>query len=180
VTGTYRITDAVRAVLDRSLAAGAMAWLFDLRGNVGGNGADVMASWFLDGQPTLRRVAHDGSPDLLTANRDLRLGPAYQLPIAVILNDRGGSSPEVFALSLRENKRATIVGGTSIGCLGGTKDAPLGSDGSYLFVAIHEYVGAVTGARYNNVGIPPDVAATDASAVATATQILLERLRTAP
>jgi C-terminal processing protease CtpA/Prc len=180
VNGTYRITDAVRAVLDRSLAAGAKAWLFDLRGNVGGNGADVMASWFLDGQPTLRRIAHDGGPDLLTANRDLRLGAAYQLPIAVILNDRGGSSPEVFALSLRENKRATIVGATSTGCLGGMKDVPLGSDGSYIFVAIHEYVGAVTGARYNNVGIPPDVAATDASAVAVATALLLERMRFAP
>lgn len=176
INGTYSITDSVRAMLDRSVAAGAKAWLFDLRGNIGGNGGDLMAWWFLDGQPTLTVFVRTGDAGTQTANLDVRLGPAYQLPIAIILNDRGGSAPEVFAASLRENHRATIVGSTSTGCLGGEVDAPLGSDGSRLFVVRHEYVGAVSGTRYNNVGIPPDVPATDSAAVAVATQLLLGRI----
>jgi hypothetical protein len=177
---TYKITDAVRAVLDRSVAAGAKAWLFDLRGNIGGNGGDTMSSWFLDRQPTLRQTTHAGNPVTLTANRDLRLGPAYQLPIAVILNDRSASSPEVFAASLKENKRATIVGRMSAGCLGAESDVPLGTDGSRLYVVQQEFVGGVTGTRFNNVGITPDVPADDASAVAAAMTVLLDNIRAGP
>ena len=176
INGTYRVTDAVHAVLDKAVAAGAKAWLFDLRANVGGNGADTMWSWFLNGENTLKVQVKNGFAGTQSANKDLRLGPAYQLPIAVILNDRGGSSPEVLAAGLKENKRATIVGARSAGCLGGTIGAPLGSDGSQLWVVQQEYVGAVTGTKYNNVGIEPDVAADDASAVATASKLLLDKI----
>jgi hypothetical protein len=177
MVGTYKITDAVRAVLDRSLAAGAKAWLFDLRGNIGGNGADVMSAWFLNGEPTIRDATRSGNADTLSANKDLRLGPAYQLPIAIVVNDRTASSPEVLAVALKENKRATIVGGTSMGCLGAEADVPLGTDGSRLYVVQHEYVGAVTGTRYNGVGITPDVPADDVSAVSAAAAVLLEKIR---
>src|SRR2546425_8481188 len=117
IDGTYRITDMVKAMLDRALAQGAKAWLFDLRGNIGGNGADAMASWFLNGEPTLGVVLKNGNGGTASAIKDLRLPTAYQLPIVVIQNDRGGSGPEVFSASLKENKRATIVGRTSFGCL---------------------------------------------------------------
>ena len=44
-------------MLDKAVAMGAKAWLFDLRGNVGGVGpTDAMTSWFLDGQPTLTTI----------------------------------------------------------------------------------------------------------------------------
>jgi hypothetical protein len=165
ISGNYRITDAVKAVLDKAVAMGAKAWIFDLRANIGGNGADLMGSWFLNGEPALKVMEKNGSAGTQTANRDLRLSAAYQLPIAVILNDRSGSAPEVFAAWLKENKRATIVGATSAGCLGSTVSAPLGSDGSKLFVVQEEFIGAITGTKYNNQGIPPDVKADDAGAV---------------
>jgi carboxyl-terminal processing protease len=176
INGTYRVTDAVKAVLDKALAAGAKAWLFDLRANVGGNGADTMWSWFLNGEPTLKTSVKTGSAGTSSGNKDLRLGPAYQLPIAIILNDRGGSAPEVFAAGLKENKRATIVGARSAGCLGSTSSSPLGSDGSQLYVVQAEFVGAVTGTKYNNIGIEPDVAADDASAIAAASKVLLDKI----
>ena len=112
----------------------------------------------------------------MSANKDLRLGPAYQLPIAIILNDRGGSAPEVLAAGLKENKRATIVGAKSAGCLGSTSSSPLGSDGSQLYVVQQEFVGAVTGTKYNNIGIQPDVPADDASAIAAASKVLLDKI----
>ena len=175
VTGTYKITDTVRAMLDKALAQGAKAWLFDLRGNVGGNGADAMASWFLNGEPTLGVVLKNGNGGTATAIKDLRLPAAYQLPIAVIQNDRGGSGPEVFSASLKGNKRATIVGGTSLGCLGATVPTHM-TDNSELAVTVQEFTGAITGTKYNNNGVPPDAPADDRSAVDTATRLLLEKI----
>ena len=177
INGTYKITETVKAVLDKAVNAGAKAFIFDLRGNVGGNGDDVMAAWFLNGgDPMLKVIVRTGSAGIRSAAQGLRLPPADQLPIAIILNDRGGSAPEVFAASMKENKRATIVGQKSVGCLGGTSSVPLGSDGSQLYVVQQEFVGAVTGAKYNNAGIPPDIAADDASAVATASKVLLDKI----
>ena len=88
---------------------------------------------------TLKVTVKTGNAGTQSANKDLRLGPAYQLPIAVILNDRGGSAPEVLAAGLKENKRATIVGSQSTGCLGSTSSSPLGSDGSQLYVVQAEF-----------------------------------------
>ena len=174
-SGTYDTAAAVRQALDALLAAGAKAWLFDLRGNTGGDPPVKMTSWFLNGQPLFRAQRRVGVADITTAIADLRLPDAYQLPIAIILNDRGGSSPEVFALGLHENARATIVGQRSLGCLGATASVPL-SDGSELYVTEIEYTGAITGSRYNGSGVPPDVTASDETAVSVASALLRERI----
>lgn len=171
ITGTYRITDEVKKILDKGIAAGAKAWVFDLRGNNGGNGADLMASWFLNGEPTLKVQFRTGNPDTQTANKDLRLPAAYQLPVAVILNGTGGSAPEVFAAWLKENKRATIVGSRSVGCLGATSPTAM-PDGSEIAVTVQEFSGAQTGTRYNNHGVDPDVAVTDDQAAAKAIEVV--------
>lgn len=174
INGTYRITDTVKAMLDKAVAQGAKAWLFDLRANVGGNGADTMASWFLNGEPTLTIVVKTGNAGTQSGNKDQRLPQAYQLPIAIVLNDRGGSAPEVLSAALKENKRATIIGKMSIGCLGATSPTHL-SDGTEISVASQEFAGAVTGTKYNNNGIAPDIAADDATAVDKAIEILKQK-----
>ena len=171
VTGTYDIRATVKAVLEKALAAGAKAWLFDMRGNVGGNGPEIIASYFLKGEPGMEIFLKNGSAGISSANSAFRLGDEYQLPIAIVQNDRGGSGPEVFTLFLKENRRATVVGGRSTGCLGATVATPL-SDGSQISVAVNEFVGAVTRAKYNNVGIPPDIEANDAVAVEVASNHL--------
>ncbi len=170
-TGTYDVTTEVRKGLDALLKQGAKAWIFDLRGNRGGDPPQAMASWFLNGEPTLRFETRTGSAGTQNGLKDLRLPDAYQLPIVIILNGRGGSSPEHFALALKENKRAIIVGQRSAGCLGSLSPLNL-PDGSFFAVVGTEMVGAVTGTHYNNVGIPPDVPADDASAIAVAVKTL--------
>ncbi len=175
-TGTYDITTEVHKQLTKLLAQGAKAWLFDLRGNVGGDPPQTMTSWFLkDGAKIMDIQTRSGSGGIVTAKGELRLPEAYQLPIAIILNGRGGSSPEVLALGLKENKRATIVGSKSVGCLGATNLVTL-PDGTRLAVTVQEFVGAVTGAKYNNVGIPPDVPASDATAIDVATKLLQDKI----
>lgn len=174
-TGTYDITKEVRRSLDLLLSAGAKAWLFDLRGNRGGDPPQTMTSWFLNGEPIMKIDTRTGSAGTVTAKTELRLPQAYQLPMAVILNDSGGSSPEVFTLGLKENKRATVVGQKSTGCLGATNITNM-FDGSILQVTVQEFVGAVSGARYNNTGVPPDVPADDATAVSVASKLLLDQI----
>lgn len=174
VTGTYKGNDALKAMLEKAVAQGARAWVFDLRGNLGGSAVD-MTSFFLDGEPRYRIELKNGFGGISTAIKEFRLPPPYQLPIVVIVNGRSASASEVFALSLQENKRATIVGQRTRGCLGAFHPNGL-VEGSDLHVAAMEFVGAVTGGKYNNVGMPPDIEADDATAVAKAIEILTAQI----
>lgn len=173
--GTYDIRAKVKAVLEKAVAAGAKAWLFDLRGNVGGNGPEIIASYFLNGEPGVEVILRNGKAGVRGAIPAFRLPAEYQLPIVIVQNDRGGSGPELFTVFLKENRRATVVGKKTVGCLGATSITQL-PDGSRIGVVVEEYVGAVTGSRYNNVGIPPDVEAGDAAAVDIAVKILKEQI----
>jgi C-terminal processing protease CtpA/Prc len=173
-SGTYKMDAALRAILTKALAQGAKAWLIDLRGNLGGSAID-MTSMFLNGEPTLTVVGKTGNGGTATANKDLRLPAEYQLPMAVIINGRSASGSEVFTLALKENKRATIIGQKSLGCLGAESPNPL-PGGASIHVTVQEFVGGVTGAKYNNAGIPPDVVADDATAVAKAIEILKQKI----
>jgi len=177
--GTYDIHAEVRKALDALLAQGAKAWLFDLRGNIGGEPPQTMTSWFLNGDKIMDIRSRTGSDGIQTARPELRLPEPYQLPIAIVQNARGGSSPEVFTLGLKENKRATVVGQRSAGCLGSIYPLTL-ADGSFVAVPHAEFVGAITGARYNNAGIPPDVPADDATAIDVATRLLQEQIAKRP
>lgn len=173
-SGTYKIDAALKTMLTKALAQGAKAWLIDLRGNLGGSAVD-MTSMFLNGEPTLTIVGKTGNAGTATANKDLRLPAQYQLPMAVLINGRSASGSEVFALALKENKRATIVGQKSLGCLGAESPNPL-PGGASIHVAVQEFVGGVTGAKYNNDGIPPDVQADDATAMTKAIEILNQKI----
>jgi hypothetical protein len=170
-TGTYDIHAEVKKALDALLAQGARAWIFDIRANSGGDPPQLMASWFLNGEPLAKVVLRNGDGGTITAVRDLRLPSEYQLPIAVIVNGRGGSSPEHFALYLKETRRATIVGQPTNGCLTSVFPITL-QDGTFLSVPANDHVGAITGAHYTNVGVPPDVLASDATAIDVAASLL--------
>lgn len=173
-TGTYRLNDQVKAMLTKALAQGAKAWLIDLRGNLGGFPVDI-SSFFLNGEPTRTVLLKNGNGGTSSGNKDLRLPAQYQLPMVVIANDRTASGSEHFILDLKENKRATIVGQKTTGCLGGADEIHL-NDGALLSVVTQEVVGAVTGAHYNNKGIPPDIEADDATAVNTAIEVLKQKI----
>jgi len=175
ITGTYDIRTKVKAVLEAALAAGAKAWLFDMRGNVGGNGPEVIASYFLRDEAVMEVHVKTGKAGVRSANTAFRLPEQFQLPIALVQNGQGGSAPEILALFLKETKRGTVVGQRSVGCVGATSPTQL-PDGTTLYVAAEEYVGAITGTRYNNVGVSPDVEATDAAAIDTAARLLREQV----
>ena len=173
-TGTYKITEKLRAMLDKAVAQGARGWVFDLRGNLGGIAVDL-ASGFLNGEPTYNVLIKTGNAGTASGNKDLRLPPPYQLPIVVVVNGRSASGSEIFTLALKENKRATIVGQKTVGCVGETIPTQM-SDGSELHVTVQELVGANTGTKYNNSGIVPDVVADDAVAGDKAIETLKQQI----
>jgi Peptidase family S41 len=175
VTANYKFYDEVRKMMDKALAGGARAWIFDMRGNVGGFDADTISSYFLNGEPMLKAIYRDSSPATIYARKEWRLPDQYQKPIVVIINDRGGSGPEFFAANLREGKRATLVGSKSIGCVGSTSITNF-TDGGLLAVVSNEHEGAQTGTKYNNNGVPPDVQADDATAISKAIEILKQKI----
>lgn len=175
VTANYKFFDEVRKMMDKALAGGARAWIFDMRGNLGGYDADTISSYFLNGEPMLKVFYRDSSPLVVYSRKEWRLADQYQKPIVILLNDRGGSGPEFFAANLRENKRATIVGSKSVGCVGSTSITNF-SDGGLLAVVSTEHEGANTGTKYNNNGVPPDVQADDATAIDKAIEILKQKI----
>ncbi|HEY8823622.1 MAG TPA: S41 family peptidase [Candidatus Limnocylindria bacterium] len=173
-TGTYHLNDTFRAILEKARAAGAKAWLIDLRGNLGGIGVDL-SSLFLNGEATQVQTVKTGNAGTKTANKDLRLPDAFQLPMVIVANDRTASGSEHFIIDLKEAKRATIVGQRTAGCAGSANEIRL-SDNALLSVVVGEIVGAATGFHYNNVGISPDVQADDATAVTKAMEILKQKI----
>lgn len=175
VHANYDIRAKVKGALETALASGAKAWLFDMRGNVGGNGPEVIASYFLKDEAVMEVHLKNGKAGVRSANSAFRLPESFQLPIAVVQNGQGGSAPEILALFMKETKRGTIVGGRSVGCVGATSPTQL-PDGTALYVVAEEYVGAITGTRYNNAGVAPDVEATDAQAIAAAVRVLNDRI----
>lgn len=175
ITGTYQLAPHMVELMDKGLARGAKAWLFDLRGNTGGVFDDQLNSLFLNGETALLQHEREGQPVGRSTIKQYRLADRYQLPIAVVLNDRGGSGPEIFSAFLRETGRATIVGHKTIGCMGAASPLNL-PDGSYFSVVVSEFVGAKTGYKYNNNGVPPDIEANDAQAIGTATKVLLQKI----
>jgi C-terminal processing protease CtpA/Prc len=175
VTANYKFYDEVRKMMDKALAGGARAWIFDMRGNQGGFDADTISSFFLNGEPMLKAFYRDSNPLVVFSRKEWRLGDQYQKPIVILLNDRGGSGPEFFAANLRENKRATIVGSKSVGCVGSTSVTNF-TDGGLIAVVSTEHEGANTGTKYNNNGVPPDVQADDATAVDKAIEILKQKI----
>ena len=106
LTGTYKIAEEFRKMLDKGVAAGAEAWIIDLRGNGGGFDADFLANYFLTDQRMLQVIDRNGPAGVTSAKPNFTLPPAYQLPIAIILNDRSGLSARVLRRrSQREQAR---------------------------------------------------------------------------
>lgn len=152
----FRLVEGVRRALDDLLAQGARAWLFDVRNNVGGEGAQAMVSWFVDGGPIWREVDRDGKKTPHTAKQEFLLPQKYQLPIAVVMNERSFSDAELFALGLKGRGRARIFGAKSGGCLGAVMPVTL-PDGAHVGIAETVYVGPLSDEPLNNIGIVPDV-----------------------
>jgi hypothetical protein len=167
---------AARRALDELLAAGARAWLLDVRDNLGGTGPQEMVSWFVEGGPIWRNVDGDGKMIAATAKTELLLPQAYQLPMAVVINARTYSAAEFLTVGLQQRGRARVFGSKSGGCLGGIMPVTL-PDGSRVGITESVSIGPISDAPINNVGITPDVEVRDGDPIETAANYLRSLIR---
>ena len=129
--------------------------VIDIRDNPGGDFDSVIAmcDLFLDDETIMYTVDKDGEKKYFTAEDG-----SYELPLAVIVNGSSASAAEVFAGSIKANKRGVIVGEKTYG-KGVTQTVfalgnPLDPEGALKLTTYKNYT---PDGNWINEGITPDV-----------------------
>ncbi len=123
------------AHLTNLIGAGAKAIVVDLRNNPGGylTETGLISAAFLNDGDLVYRVVSVHSDQSANAGGNGIAADAIALPMAVAVNGRSASASELFALALRGNSRAKIVGSTTFGKHTGQKTFTAeASDGTSL------------------------------------------------
>ena len=123
------------AHLTRLINAGAKAIVVDLRNNPGGylTESGLISAAFLNDGDLVYRIVSVRSDQSANAGGDGIAADAIALPMAVAVNGRSASGSELFALAMRWNSRAKIVGSTTYGKHTGQQTfAAEASDGTSL------------------------------------------------
>jgi carboxyl-terminal processing protease len=149
----------LRKALNETLAKNPKALIFDLRGNPGGylHIAIEVASEFIDqGKVVLIEKFKSGQKKTYEAQGG---GLATKIPMVLLVNEGSASASEILAASLRDYKRAIIVGQKSFG-KGSVQTTHNLSDDSQLRVTIANFY-SPNDVTINGVGIIPDVEVPD-------------------
>jgi carboxyl-terminal processing protease len=154
-SGAASATATTLKLLERD---GASAVVLDLRGNPGGllSQAVAVSSLFLSGGTIvsiqgahLRRVVYRATGGAATS----------RLPLAILIDRWSASSAEVVAAALHDNRRATLVGESTLGKGLVQTVRPLPNGGA-LKLTTARYL-TPFGTDISGVGVPPDVPAYD-------------------
>jgi carboxyl-terminal processing protease len=141
----------------------ARALIIDLRDNGGGE-AEAMtdaASIFLPAGTSLGAFTdREGRVRLDPHTRAALLSsadalPRFRRPVAILIGPRTASAAEVFAAALGEQRRATITGERSCGCVLGISRRHTLPDGGTLDISETDYRTA-RGTRLEGLGVAPD------------------------
>lgn len=127
--------------------------IIDLRNNGGGivDEAIEIADYLLDkGKVIISTKDNTGNTEQTISEND----PIFTMPVVVLINKVSASSSEILASSLKENKRATLVGTTTFG-KGIIQTLFSLTDGSGLKMTTAEYF-TPNGNNIDKVGIKPD------------------------
>jgi carboxyl-terminal processing protease len=149
----------LRKALQETLAKNPKALIFDLRSNPGGylHTAIEVASEFIDsGQVVLVEKFKSGQKKTYEAQAG---GLATKVPMVLLVNEGSASASEILAASLRDHKRALIVGQTTFG-KGSVQTTHNLSDQSQLRVTIANFY-SPNETEINDVGVVPDVEVPD-------------------
>lgn len=145
--------------------------ILDLRANGGGDGREGMkvAGFFFDDKVAVARiVTRTGKPPsalmgLVSLPKEFQAGEKggrlYSNPVVVLVNEGTGSTSELVANVLQEQRRAYVIGSRSCGCvLGVLKHRELKGGGS-LAVSELAFV-TPAGRKLEGEGITPDKSVT--------------------
>jgi len=145
--------EQMEVAIKKLSAEKADAFVLDLRGNPGGSlrvSIDIARMW-MDTGAIVRTVNRAGASDEAQANRSA----ITDKPMVVLVDDNSASASEILAGALKDNKRATVIGGQTFGkalvqSLHGL------SDNSGLAVTIAHYY-TPNGTDISKKGVTPDV-----------------------
>lgn len=141
----------------------ARSLVIDLRDNGGGEAeamADLASTLLPAGLSLGRFTNREGRVQLEPFTRNALLSSAdtfarFRGRVILLTNARTASAAEVFAASLREAGRATVVGETTCGCVLGIRRRHQLPDGGILDISEMDYHTA-GGARLEGRGLRPD------------------------
>ena len=160
-------TPSVAAVFARALGGelkGARALVIDLRDNGGGEAeamADLASTLVEPGASLGRFTDREGRVQLEPFTRASLVSSAstftrFRGPVVLLTNARTASAAEVFAASLREARRASVVGEATCGCVLGIRERHTLPDGGVLDISEMDYHTAA-GTRLEGPGLRPDI-----------------------
>lgn len=171
--------DPARQAIDAALQllGHADALLIDLRDNGGGSPAMVgyLASAFVAPGADIYNTFHSRRGTMSEAPPTAHAAPRTTLPLYVLTSGRTGSAAEAFAYTLKNARRATVVGEASGGAANPGRPFPL-DDGFSVFVSTGSPVSPITGGNWEGSGVQPDVAVASADALRRVQQLALARL----
>lgn len=166
---------AIEAALQ--LIAGTDAVIVDLRANGGGSPAMVgyLTSAFTPKGADIYNTFHRREGTDSEAPSDWFPSPRLQVPLYVLESARTGSAAEAFAYTLKNAKRATLIGEASAGAAnpGGEVDA---GNGFRVFVSNGTPISPITGKNWEGEGVIPDVQVASSQALETARGLALEKI----
>jgi len=129
--------------------------VLDLRDNPGGylEGAVYLASEFL---PMGKLVVRQESTSVLTKEyKVIRFGELLDIPLVVLVNKGSASASEILAGTLRDYKRAKIIGEKTFG-KGSVQEAIDLKEGAGLHVTVAKWI-LPSGDWINSKGIEPEI-----------------------
>ncbi|WP_368564278.1 S41 family peptidase [Pseudoxanthomonas sp. UTMC 1351] len=158
---------AIDAALQR--LSGTRAMIIDLRGNRGGSPHMVgyLVSAFTPPGANIYNTFHSRESTLSEAPQERYANPRLEVPLYVLIDARTGSAAESFAYTLKNAKRATVVGEASGGAANPGGEMAAGS-GFFVFVPTGSPVSPITGTNWEGTGVLPDVRASSPMALEVA------------
>lgn len=168
-----------------ALLRGSTGLIIDVRGNPGGDGGTValVERTFLPtgAPPTLQDFDRAGK----RAKADESKEPAWprfptNMPLVILTNRESASGSESLAFSLREEKRATIIGSRSAGAAHGVRDAISLPGGFALYIPQYRQEGRLSHTDWEGVGVRPDIEAGQTDAKILAWEFLRQKLDQTP
>lgn len=159
-----------------SLVAGTRALVLDLRGNHGGEPdgvAYLLSHFFAEGDARhLNDIYYSADKSTHQFWTIPSAMPRFTGPIYVLTSSHTGSAAEECAYDLQTQKRATLVGETTVGAANPGGWIPL-AHGFMAFIPMARAINPITRTNWEHVGVKPDVAVPAALAMKVAyTRIL--------
>ena len=153
---TERTGEELRDALRQARAKNHRGLILDLRNNPGGlvsSCINVASQFMRGGSPVFLEQGRHGREKRYDTNDG---GLAVDIPLTVLVNHNSASCAEIIAGSLRDNKRAVVIGETTLGKGTVNQFIDLKQDGGAVYVTIGRWL---TPKRdvIEGKGIKPDI-----------------------